>query len=258
MTDASATLCLHAGGYRATREQINAVNTPPATATWLPVGHGNLLDILVEKMKSRNIVIDGDPSYALTKDGNQMFGTFKLKSEARADFALAMGVRNSINKTLSAGICCGTSVFACDNLAFTSDIVFFERHTPGILGALPQTIDRALDKFLVLGNEQEILYNRMKKIEVPLPVAIKLIRKMGEEEKILPQQQLYRVIDEFATPRFAEFKEYNAYNLMNACTTFCRHDRREVNPLKEQSNLMGITRVIAAHCGLSLTDASIN
>jgi hypothetical protein len=244
--------------YKTTRQNIDAVATPAATTTWQPVGHGQLIDMIMDKMKARNIIVDGEPAYALAKNGNQMFSTLKLKSEARADFSLAMGIRNSIDKTLAAGICCGSSVFVCENLSFSSELVFTERHTGHIFENLPQIIEKALDKFMVLGNEQELLYERMKKIEIPLETGISLIRSMGEEHKVLPSNQLYRVMSEYASPRFPEFRGYNAWTLLNACTTFCRHDRRSIDPIKEQDNLLGITRIINQHCGLSLTDASIN
>ncbi len=36
-------LCLHCGGHRVDREQVVEVLTPPATKTWQPIPHENLL-----------------------------------------------------------------------------------------------------------------------------------------------------------------------------------------------------------------------
>jgi hypothetical protein len=242
---ASSTLSAHAGGYKCTLTAVREVQAPDFTKSWAPIAHGDLIDMVKDRMKKLKYTI-GKQEYALAKDGAQCFATFDLESEERKDFTLALGLRNSIDKSLSAGICCGSRVFVCDNLAFSSDIVFKHRHNANIIDVMPSIIDSALNKFSDDGKSQEKMFDKLKKIEVPIELAIDLIVEMGQEHKFLPMPQLHRVIKEFVSPRFPEFAKLDrsAWTLLNACTTFCKHDRRDIDPMKAQDNLLGIHKVI--------------
>lgn len=238
-------LIVHSDGYKCSLADVRAIKSPKFTDSWAPISHGNLIDMVKERMKNLKITIEGKGEFALAKDGAQMFATFDLRSEERKDFTLALGLRNSINKSLAAGICCGSKVFVCDNLAFSSDIVFGHRHNANIIEALPAIIDSALNKFTDDGKIQEKLFDKMKKIEVPIEVAMSVIEDLSDR-KAVQKLNRFDILKEFMTPRFEEFKKLDrsAWTLMNAFTTYCRHDRRDIDPLKAQDNLLDIHKVI--------------
>jgi len=60
-----------------------------------------------------------------------MFGVYSL-SQRNSELCHAIGVRNSLNKSMSIGICAGTKVFVCENLCFSGDFLAFRRHTSGL------------------------------------------------------------------------------------------------------------------------------
>jgi len=119
----------HVDTKRATLAQVMAVPQPEFTKTWHPFSHAKVLNS-IENAILENGMFSTTGSYSLSKDGGKMFGVIGLQ-DGNKDGTIGwnIGVRNSVNATLSIGICAGTTVFVCDNLAFSGDFVEFRKHT---------------------------------------------------------------------------------------------------------------------------------
>lgn len=128
-------IMLHAGGWQANREQIDAVAVPQATPTYFPVRHGDVIDNVVRAASGYKLEVVGE-QYALARDGTQMFGMIDLRSpsdvvdDELGRIGLSAIVRNSYDQSMSIGIGCGTRVFVCDNLALSADWLKTRKHTP--------------------------------------------------------------------------------------------------------------------------------
>ncbi|MFP8487637.1 DUF932 domain-containing protein [Gracilimonas sp. Q87] len=129
MTTQLLTQC---GSQRCSLEQLLTIPEPQKTRSYTPLNHYDFA------ITTRNIAsdllqgfqFDGD-SYALSSDGNKMFGvlTFRKNSDQQPeDLKVAIGIRNSHNKTLSAGLVIGSTVLVCDNLMFAGDIKVMRKH----------------------------------------------------------------------------------------------------------------------------------
>jgi len=59
----------------------------------------------------------------------RFFGTLTLRSPLGQGVNLAVGVRSSTDKSISLQWCCGSRVFVCDNLSFSSERVIARKHT---------------------------------------------------------------------------------------------------------------------------------
>jgi len=57
-----------------------------------------------------------------------MFGVWNLDIKSNGT-TWAMGIRNSLDKKFAVGVCAGSHVLVCDNLAFTGQFIEFKRHT---------------------------------------------------------------------------------------------------------------------------------
>lgn len=121
-------LLAHCDTKRTTLDIVKAVPRPEFTKTWRPYSHADVLDAVTGAVEEKGMsVIGGD--YSLGKDGAKMFSVLNLDGGSPdGSIGWSVGVRNSINMTLSIGICAGTNVFVCDNLAFSGDFVEFRRH----------------------------------------------------------------------------------------------------------------------------------
>lgn len=125
-------LLTHCGAERCSIEQLLAIPEPKKTKTYTPLNHYdfavNILTIASDLLKGYRF--DGD-SYALSSDGQKMFGviTFrKINRQQNEDLKVAIGLRNSYDKSMSAGLVLGSTVLVCDNLMFAGDIKVMRKH----------------------------------------------------------------------------------------------------------------------------------
>jgi hypothetical protein len=144
---------LHSGANTATREDVFASDTPDATDTHYPIPHGALIDVIEKHVAASGFEV-AEQEYGLWGDnGSRMFGVWGLQSTRSGvtlgeeeDYQLVMGVRNSHDKTFSAGMAVGSRVFVCDNLAFSSEIVVVRKHTRFIMRDLDKMVAEASGK----------------------------------------------------------------------------------------------------------------
>lgn len=152
------TLLLHCGGQPASFEQICQVEVPPATASYRPVPHGDVVRLIEREMEDRFHFGKPEQKFGLNQEGNQLFGTLTwdlavqedngldlsafrggggqvatLDTNALRQYGFTIGLRNSYNKTLSLGVVGGTSCFVCDNLSISgSAFSCIHKHTPNV------------------------------------------------------------------------------------------------------------------------------
>ena len=156
-----STICISSDcRYVQNPEWIGDVPVPAPTDSWRPVAHGDVRDELIEGMNRRGMTVinerwalstnRGDASDRPTRPadgtytgpGSRVFGLLEFANGDDAN--LAIGVRNSYDKTLALGIAVGASVFICDNLMLNGDAVQYRKHTSGIDLAVETT--QALEK----------------------------------------------------------------------------------------------------------------
>ena len=130
MTNQLLTTC---GSQRCSLEQLLTIPEPKKTKSYTPLNHYdfavNILTIASDLLKGYRF--DGD-SYALSSDGQKMFGVItyrKINSQQNEELKVAIGLRNSYNKTMSAGLVLGSTVLVCDNLVFSGDIKVMRKHS---------------------------------------------------------------------------------------------------------------------------------
>ncbi len=134
-------LMIHAGAQRVDRDQLYASveKMPARTQTHTPIPHHVLLEQVARALKAAGyLLVNG--AHALTPNGQRYFGLLELSNSAGGDdYSLVVGIRNAHDKRFPAGLAVGSSVFVCDNLAFSSEIVIARRHTRFINRDLPST-----------------------------------------------------------------------------------------------------------------------
>lgn len=129
MTSQLLTQC---GSTHCKLEQLLTIPEPKKTKTYTPLNHYdfavNILTIASDLLKGYRF--DGD-SYALSSDGQKMFGVItyrKINSQQNEELKVAIGLRNSHNKSMAAGLVLGSTVLVCDNLVFSGDIKVMRKH----------------------------------------------------------------------------------------------------------------------------------
>ena len=208
-------LMLHCGTKRRTREQVEASRTPESTNTWHPTPHIMVADMLEEKLPEHGFEIT-ETALSLNDEGTRMFGMMNLATE-NPDYSPVVGFRNAHDKMFSQGIICGSSVFVCDNLAFSSEINFRRRHTPNIMRDFPGIVDEALSQ---LGAAQIFQARRIESYKSHLlterDAHSVVIRAM--KLAVFSPSKVAKVINEWDNPSHPEFAYRTLWSLFNGIT----------------------------------------
>jgi hypothetical protein len=113
-----------------TESEVFSVPDVPFTRTFHPVHHRDVITAVQESVQAVGLDIVKS-EYVLAQNGQRMFGVYDL-NQGTSELSWSIGIRNSMNKSMSLGITAGTRVFVCDNLCFSGDYLTFRRHTSGL------------------------------------------------------------------------------------------------------------------------------
>ena len=215
-------LVLHCGARAVGREYLSAIPCPPATESWHPIPHIMLVQQIERALASSQMRILTE-AYGVTEDNARMFGLIQV---ARADIpentehAYVIGVRGAHDKTLSRGLAVGQSVFVCDNMSFSSEIVMHRKSTKNILRDLPIMVDTAIGQLYARWADQEKRIECYKNTGVTDQAAAHMLMEMAGD--VYPEQKLVGIYREFQKPRHTEFTKGTLWAMFNAVTEFLK------------------------------------
>jgi len=217
---ASSHLILHRGATPVTPEELATYQAPPPQGRWFPLSHGRVLSVVSETLGEAGYEIEKQ-QLGVLRDGSRFFGTLDLRSPIADGVALAVGIRNSVDKSFPLGFCAGSRVFVCDNLAFRSELLVRRKHT---IHGERDFVRRIAEAIGTLGSfrEQEALrIERMRGFDLDDDRADALILR-SFERGIVGARDLPRVLQQWRNPSFEEFRPRTAWALLNAFTVAMR------------------------------------
>lgn len=109
----------HARSVLIGRQDLKDLPTPEPTTTHYPIPHWRFVEALAETLHFRRLEIISE-EYAVSHDGMRFFGALTLNVE-ESGVRIAVGLRNSHDKSFSLGLTVGRRVLVCDNLALFGD-----------------------------------------------------------------------------------------------------------------------------------------
>lgn len=240
-------LILHCGAARADRQQVFTSATPGRTDTWVPIGHGRLLERVQASLAGHGLHVVTE-AHGLTRDGQRYFGLLHVANgDNPDDFGLVVGVRNSHDKTFPASLVLGASVFVCDNLSFSGEVKLARKHTAHIERDLPQLVDRAIGMLTDLRRTQGQRFAAYKQHELTDNQAHDLMIR-ALDAQVVPVTKLPDVLREWRQPRHPEFRVgFTAWRLFNSFTEILK-GQLDALPKRTQA-LHGL---LDGECGLAL------
>jgi len=249
-------------GGRATLEQVLVRPVPLRdTSTYQPIYNDELLDMVYRVADDYGLKLV-NPEYGLARNGQRMFGVFEIQGHEHLGNAvkLMLGVRNSFDASLSAGICFGSKVMVCSNLVFTGyangeDGIVGKcqhKHTLNVEDTLYKRLVNSIGKFRIFKNFQENFYKglgaRYISDETAYTTMIEAVRADA-----VPKKDIMRLADkwlESGNPREFEGKENwhreftgrNAWSLFNVFTE--NHKAyTEKNPVEANKRSINLTKL---------------
>lgn len=210
----TATLVAHAGGNHATYAEVCSVPIPQYTRTHRPVTYQAAIEQVIDNLERWYGPVEA--RFALAHNGSQLFATFAVKVDSDLH-AMAIGMRQSYDKSLAFGLVAGSSVFVCDNLAFNGEIRQIRKNTTysayDVSRLIASIVDVAHDAYSQIDSD----YGRWCQIAVPQREAFAQLGTM-RGQGLLTARQFEVALGDVQKPRHAEFAEPTAFSLFNAVT----------------------------------------
>jgi len=210
-------LLLHCGADAVERSQLKSVNTPLATDTWQPIPHNELL-YQVETSLCRNGLTVVEQAHALTHDGSRYFGLLQVQNGSQhPDYSWVLGIRNSHDKQFPAGIVAGSSVFVCDNLAFSGEISVARKHTSRIMRDLPELIGNAVTRLLDKWHIQDQRISAYQNVWLSDRTVHDLTINALDHD-VICASKIPKLLAEYREPQHQAFRPRNLWSWFNAVT----------------------------------------
>ena len=210
-------LILHCGAAEVPRKALALVPTPRPTETWQPIPHETYVHRIEQALPDYGLSVIQE-AHAITHDGTRYFGLVQVQNGySSPDYTWVLGLRNSHDKSLPAGLVAGSQVFVCDNLAFSGEVQISRKHTPNILRDLPGLVDNALTRLLGLFRFQDRRVERYKSVHLGDADAHDLtIRAL--DSGVVCASRIPDVLREWREPRHEAFQPRTAWSWFNAVT----------------------------------------
>ncbi len=210
-------LMLHCDSEETTRAMVEAIPTPSRTGRYNPVGYADALAILEDTVKAVLGLELLSETYGLNQKGNQLFAHFIFDADD-TDGGLAVGLRQSLNKTLALGTVVGKGVFVCDNLLLCGELKVVRKNTTNVYRdyrtQLSAQLEDAMQHYKALNHELDA----WKTTHISEREGYQLLGVAMGKARVLSAQQGSIALKDWETPRHSEFSERNAYNLYQCVT----------------------------------------
>ncbi len=215
-------MMLHCGGKPCKLDDLKTFDIPKETNTYSPLSHfdfaTNVTNVAKDMWSGFELT---SQQHAVTGEGKRYFGllTFQEKGNKLGldDLSRAIAIRNSYDKSMKAGIALGATVFVCDNLMLSGDVVRLRKHTKNIHADLEDSIISVLYKFKdtlkVLKKDKDAL----SQVEIHNNLAYEILGYMLGNNIITPRQ-FPKAKREWLKPTDDCFTDRNLWSLYNAVT----------------------------------------
>lgn len=159
------------------------IATPEATKTWTPIPHHVIVDEIEEAiLKNKWTIASGkDFELAVSSEGAKLFGVVQISIptvQADSEFGLAIGFRNSHDKSTSLRVALGTRVFVCDNMMISGDVQVRRVHTRYINPR--ETIDTAFMQIPQLATKLTDWFSSLRTFSILADTGVSLLAKCAE------------------------------------------------------------------------------
>ncbi len=202
---------------RVSLEAVEAVPVPAYTRSWRPVPYAEAIGFLKGTI-DRQLPYDLESEeYGMSKDGRQMFGLLTLDTGDN-DQGMAIGIRQSYNRSLALGIVVGAQVFVCDNLMFSGNAFkVVRKNTTNVWSDFRTLVNAQVMASQAHYETMQWETHGMKSIPVSEERGHELLgRALGA--KVLTPTQATVAFGDWREARHEEFAPRNLWSLYNCMT----------------------------------------
>lgn len=207
-------------GKDVTVDELGGIETPAPEGQWYPISHKDLVDQVVGTLVRSGMQVVNE-RHLIARNGLRYFGLLQIAGSdggTMADYSEVVGLRNAHDKSIVAGLCMGSGVFVCSNLAFSGEVQIARKHTTNINRDLPGLIESAVGRLGDLRKRQDIRIDAYKSCTL-LDSQVHDIIIQALDARIIPVTRIPHVLDQWRKPEHEEFAEKkNGWRLFNSFT----------------------------------------
>jgi hypothetical protein len=199
------------------RQDLTDLVTPEPTTTHFPIAHARFVQTLAESLHYRHLEIVHE-EYAVSHDGLRFFGVLTLSVE-ESGVRIAIGLRNSHDKSFSLGLTVGRRVLVCDNLALFGDYApVMRKHTKRveIEALLAVAVDQMQRNFEPMRRQIDFFRGSELSDQRAKLIIYDAFMEGGAD---LPKHLGAVVHDHYFDPKYPEFEPRTVWSLENAFTS---------------------------------------
>jgi hypothetical protein len=168
------------------RSRLDQIPTPNSTLSWTPLPHHELMNRVEKRIQDYGYRIQHS-NCLLSHGGDRFFGSITLGSRRSLGYRRMIGIRNSHDKSVAAGLVAGARVIVCSNGMFTGDDICLNRkHTSRLYEDLDQKIDEGFQKVFSEWEANDLRIMRYRETEISDERAHDLIIRSVDAEAIPP------------------------------------------------------------------------
>lgn len=221
-------------GEPVTAADLVKIKTPAPTPSFFPIPHHRLLEQVQATLEKSGLKILAQ-HHVTAHDGARYFGLMQVAGRQESvDYSLVVGLRNSHDKSIVAGLACGAGVHACTNLSFSGEVTIARKHTRFAERDLPTLIESAVGRLGDLRRHQGDRIAAYKGVELADAKAHDLVIQ-ALDARIVPVTRVPAVLSEWRKPSHDEFKPRNAWSLFNAFTEVLKDSSLFQRPVATQA-----------------------
>jgi len=199
------------------RSRLAGVQTPRATLSWTPLPHHELMNRVENRIQDYGYRIH-QTNCLLSHGGDRFLGTITLGSRRNLGYRRMVGIKNSHDKSLAAGLIAGIRVIVCSNGMFAGDDICLNRkHTSRLFEDLDQKITEGFEKVFAEWERNDLRVLRYRETEISDERAHDLVVRAVDAEA-LPPSSIPRVLKEYREPWHPEFMPRTVWSLHNSFT----------------------------------------
>jgi hypothetical protein len=214
-----STLIVHRGARIVERAELDLVEAPAATATWVPIKHATVLDEVTRSLAQAGFAV-GTVKVALSRCDHRLFATLDTSCELAGGVTLAIAVVNSTDRSLPMKFVAGDRVLCCDNLALRSDLMaaVVRKHTRFGLERFREALLRAVSGLHQFREAEAARIARFMATELS-GVAAESLMLRSYERGVVSHRLLPELIAQWRKPPFEAFAPRTLWSLENAHTS---------------------------------------
>lgn len=235
-----------------TKEQLIPCQVTYQGNNYSEITHRQIIETVGEYLYANNWNIKKE-NYLAASNGQRAIGRLAIDT-GDSECAYEISWKNSLDGSMSFGICSGTHTYICANGNVYGDISAYKRkHSGNANEQILSEVRKTIELMEITMNTHIERRNRMKEIEISKKTIAELCGRLFVEENIIQATQLGIIKKEIENPSFNYCCDGSVWEFYQHCT----HAVKETTPMLWHKSHKQLGDFFVNQFGLLVTDTKL-